>query len=275
MRFRRGAIGLLAAVSVMAACSRKPASIEILPKKVQIYGLERSQRLSARVLDKKGEPVDLSTPTWSSSNQAVVETEAGGRLIAKKAGKTMVTATYGGITAQVPVEVIDVSMIEIAPPNLAITGPAGTSIPLTFTVKDSKQAPVAMKPAWSTTDPKIATISPDGVVTSVAAGTTMVVAKIGDIQGGCDVSVVLRPIARIEIHPATALGRVGESQHFLVTAYGPDGVAIPEVNAVFTSSNPDVAAIDSAGMASCHKAGAATIRAELAGQRAEATLLVN
>lgn len=275
MRFRRGAIGFLAALSVMAACSRKPASIEILPKKVQIFGIDRSQRLTARVLDGKGQPVELSTPDWSSSNAGIVTAEAGGRLVAKKAGKAMVTATFQGITAQVPVEVVDVSIIEVSPPALAITGPAGTAIPVSFTVKDSHGAPVAMKPAWSSMDPKIATITQDALVTSVAAGTTTIIAKIGDLQGGSDVTVVLRPIARLEIRPATALGRVSESQHFQVTAYGPDGVAIPEVAAVYKSSNPAVASVDPSGIASCHKAGATTIRAELAGQHAEATLLVN
>src|SRR5262249_39053398 len=112
--------------------------------------------------------------------------------------------------------------------------------------------------------------SEDGVVTSVAPGKSMVVARIGDIQGGCDVEVVVHAIARLEIRPATALVHVGDSQHFQVTAYGPDGIPIPEVAAAFKSSN-----LDAAGVASGKKAGAAVIRADLAGQSAEATLLVN
>jgi hypothetical protein len=175
----------------------------------------------------------------------------------------------------VPVEVVDVATIEVSPPTLALTGPAGTAVPVTFTVKDSKQKPVDLKPAWTTTDAKIATVNEDAVVTSVAPGQTTIVGKIGDIQGGCDVVVVLRPIARLEIRPATALSRVGETQHFEVIAYGPDGVAIPEVAAVFRSSDPSVASINAAGVASGRKAGAAKIRVELAGQKAEATLLVN
>jgi hypothetical protein len=51
-------------------------------------------------------------------------------------------------------------------------------------------------------------------------------------------------------------------------------LAISEVAAAFKSSNPDVAAVDSAGVALGRKAGAAVIRVELAGNTAEATLLV-
>ena len=52
-------------------------------------------------------------------------------------------------------------------------------------------------------------------------------------------------------------------------------MAIPEASAVFTSSDAAVASVDSAGVATGHKTGAATIRVELAGATAEATLIVN
>ncbi len=207
--------------------------------------------------------------------RAVVSAEPGGRLVAKKAGKAMVTATYESISAQVPVEVIDVATIEMSPPSLSLVGPAGTSIPLSCAVKDSQQRRVDLKPAWSSSDPKVATVSDEGVVTSVGPGKTTILTKVGDVQGGCEVAVSLRPIARIEIRPATALVRVGDSQHFAVIAYGPDGQPIEDIAVVFTSSNPAVATVDGGGVASGKKAGGAVIRGEIAGQKAEATLLVN
>ena len=287
MRSRRSAVWVLGAALVAAACSRKPASVEIAERKATIYGIDHSTRLTARVLDSKGRPVEQTTASWSSSNGEVAEAEPGGRIVAKMAGKTLITATYEGLSAKVPVEVIDVATIEMASPSISLVGPAGTSVPLTCTVKDSHGKGLALKPGWTTSNPKVATVSADGVVTSVSPGTATVIASIGDtkgpgrkaetgeIQGGCDVTVTLRPIARVEIRPATALARVGETQHFEVTAYAPDGAPIPEVAAVFRSSDPSVASIDGAGVASGRKPGATKIRVELAGQFAEATLLVN
>jgi len=277
MSFRRvNAVALPLLVAAAVACSQKPGSIDVAPKKVKIFGLERSQRLTARVLDQKGRPMESGTPTWTSSSPGVAEVEAGGRVIAKKAGKATITATFENVSAQIPVEIIDVQAIDIAPPNLSLVGPAGTSVPLAYTVRDSHQNPVRdIVPTWSSTNDKIATVSSQGIVTSVAPGNVNVVARIGDVQGATEVAVAVRPIARVELRPATALGRVHESQRFQVTAYGPDGIAIPEVAALYTSSDPSVATVDSAGVASCHKAGAATIRVELAGAKAEATLLVN
>jgi uncharacterized protein YjdB len=276
MQVRRVIVGALAALLAVSGCSRKPASIDVAPKKIKIHGIGRAQRLTARILDKKGQPFESGAPSWSSSDPSVAEVEPGGRVMAKKAGNATVTAAVEGVSAQVPVEIVDVQAIEIAPPTLSLIGPAGTSVPLSFTVRDSKQnAVLHTPPSWSSTNENVATISPDGKVRSVGPGTTNVVARIGDVQGACEVLVALRPITRLELRPVTALGRVNESQRFQVTAYGPDGIAIPDVAAVYTSSDPSVATVDSAGVASCHKAGAATIRVELAGATAEATLLVN
>src|SRR5499427_646279 len=179
MRFRSTAFGILAAVLAAAACSRKPASIDISPKKVKIYGIDRAQRLSARILDKKGQPMEPATPTFSASSD-VVEAEASGRVVAKKAGKAMVTASFEGVSAQVPVEVVDVATIDITPPAISLTGPAGTALPVTYAVKDSHQKVLDLKPVWSSSNPKAVTVSEDGVLTSVAAGTSMITGKIGD-----------------------------------------------------------------------------------------------
>ncbi|HVQ54876.1 MAG TPA: hypothetical protein VMT25_06840, partial [Thermoanaerobaculia bacterium] len=93
MRSRRAMVLVLGAVlAVAAACSRKPASIQITvetagkggkrSKDVKIYGIDRSQRLSAQVLDKNGKAFEQTTATWSASN-ANVEAEPGGRIVAK------------------------------------------------------------------------------------------------------------------------------------------------------------------------------------------------
>jgi len=271
-RIRGGVVALVLLAGI--ACSRGPASLDVSPKKVKIYGLEKAQRMTVRVLDKKGQPID-GNPEWTSANGNIVATEPGGRLVAKGAGKTTVTATLGQITAQVPVEVVDVQSIDMATPAFSLLGPVGTTVPLSFTVKDSKGKAVDLKPTFTSHDPKIATVTDSGAVTSVSAGKTTIVGRIGDVQGASEVDVVIHAIARLEIRPATALVHVGDSQHFQVTAYGPDGAPLTEIAAAFKSSNPEVATVDSAGVASGRKAGAAVIRAELAGNTAEATLLVN
>ena len=256
-------------------CSRKPASIEVSPRRVVLYGIERSERLTARVLDSKGEPLEGTQPAWSSSMSEVATVDEGGRVVSKGQGKTTVAVRVAELSVEVPVEVIDAATIDVAPAQATLAGPAGTTFPVTAVVKNSKDQPVSLRPTWNSSNPKVVAVSPDGVITSIANGTAMVTARVGDLQGAMDVSVLIHDIARLDVRPATALVRVGDSQRFEVVAYGPDGGRLENAIARFQSSNPAVATIDGAGVAVGVAAGTATIRVDLAGQAAEATLIVN
>ena len=75
------ACGLLI-LAVTLACSKKPASLEVSPKRVLLYGIDRAQRLTARVLDKRGEALDTVRPAWASSKKEVADVDEGGRVVA-------------------------------------------------------------------------------------------------------------------------------------------------------------------------------------------------
>ncbi len=257
------------------ACARKPASIQVSPRKVLLYGLERSQRLTAQVLDSKGQPIEGGRATWTSGKADVAAVDDAGRVVAKGEGKTKVTATLGEITAEVPVEVVDVASIEIVPGGAVLVGPVGTTLTLAGLVKSSKNRPVPFKPTWKSSDENVVKVSPDGKLTSVGDGKATLSAQLGEVQGAAEITVMVREVSRLEIHPATALVRIGDSQRFETFAFGPDGARLENAIAQFQSSNPAVATIDGAGVASGIAAGTATIHAELAGQKAEATLIVN
>jgi uncharacterized protein YjdB len=259
-----------------AACSKGPASLDISPKKVKIYGLERSSRLTGRLLDKEGQPLTDPGPiVWTSAKPDVVSVDSTGRLVAKAEGTTAVTATYKKLSIKIPVEILDVNVLSVSPVQANLIGPIGTRLNLLLTIKNSKNKPIDLKVAWSSSDDKVATVSQDGVVTSVAPGAVTVAAKIGDLQAISDLKVELKEITRLEIKPATAIVRVGDGQHFEIVAYGADSLPIEGAFAFFESSNPSVATVDGSGQATGLSRGAAVIRARLGTTQAEATLLVN
>jgi len=273
IRVTGAALCLLAVFAT--ACSRKPASIQVSPRKIVLYGIGRSQRLTAQLLDKKGQALESGHATWASSKRDVATIDDAGRVVSKGSGKTMVSANFEGLTAEVPVEVVDAAAIEVIPPQATLIGPAGTSFTVSAAVKTSKNQPISIRPTWSSSDEKVAKVSPEGVVTSVGNGTAAVTAHIGELQGVAEVSVLVREIARLEVHPATALVRVGDSQRFQVVAFSSDGSRLENAVAQFRSSNPTVATIDGGGNASGVSAGTATIHVDVAGRVAEATLIVN
>jgi trimeric autotransporter adhesin len=274
MRLRR-VLAYVCAAGLAASCAKKPVSMDIAPKKVKIYGLERSQRLAGRLLDKDGQPMDTGPITWTSAKPDIVTVDSSGRLVAKKEGKTVVTATYGKLSLQIPVEVVDVKVLAVSPVQATLIGPVGTRLNLLLTEKNSADKSVDIKPVWSSSNEAVATVSQDGVVSSVSPGSVTVAAKVGDLQAIIDLKVEIKQISRLEVKPATAIVRVGDSQHFEIVAYGSDGLAIEGAFAFFVSSNPAVASVDGSGLATGLSPGAAVIRAQLGGVTAEATLLVN
>jgi hypothetical protein len=274
MRLSGRATGLLLLAAILA-CSRKPASLQVSPRKLVIYGIDRGQRLTVQVLDNKGEVLENARPTWTSAKAEVAAVDESGRVVSKAEGKTTVTAQVGEKTAEIPVEVIDIASIEVKPAQATLAGPPGTNFPLSVAIKGSKGQPVSVQPAWESSSPKSLTVSPDGIVTSVANGKAMVTARIGELQGASEVSVLVGAISRLDLQPATALVRVGDSQRFRVVAFGPDGNRLENAVAGFHSANPAVATIDGDGVAVGVAAGTTTIRVDLAGQTAEATLIVN
>ncbi len=264
------ALGLAA-----ASCGRRPTTVDISPKKARIYGIEAAQRLTARVLDKKGQPIDQVSVTWSSAKDSVATVDSSGRVTAKGEGKTTIQAKFEKLSAQVPIEVIDVKTIDIAPNALRLVGPPGTQFPLAINAKNSKGKPVEASVVWSSTKPNVASIDAQGVVTAVAPGVTTLVAKLGELQTACDALVSFHDLARLELRPSTAIVHAGDLQKFEVVGFGADGKAIEGLSTVFSSSDPAVAKVDLQGEAVGVGPGTATIRASLGNLTAEATLLVN
>ena len=270
-RYLRGIVFLMLA----AACSSKPAAIDVSPRTVKIYGLKKVQRLTGRVMDKKGVPLRAGAIQWSSSKSDVVTVDGSGKLQSLKEGRSIITASFEKLSAQVPVEVVDVEAIEIAPGSAHLVGPTGTTIALTAVVRNADGKPVSRPMSWTSSKPAVATISGEGTVTSVGPGTTTIISRIGDIQGASEVIVTVGEIVRLEIQPTTALVRVGDSQQFAIVAYAPDGKAYAHGAAVFQTSDPAVATVNGGGSALGIAPGTAIIKASVAGVSAEATLLVN
>lgn len=271
----RAALCLLV-LAFAPSCSRKPASVQVTPGKVVLYGVERGERLTARLFDQKGRPLEEGEKAWwYSSKPEVAAVDEAGRVVSKGAGNATIKVVIGDVSAEVPVEVVDAALMEVLPGQATLVGPLGTNLPITAVVKSSKGEPVALAITWASSDEKVVTVSPEGLVTSVGNGKATVTARVGELEGATDVTVLVQQIARLEVRPSTALVRVGDSQRFEVVAVLPDGTKFENAMAQFSSSNPSVATIDGGGVASGVGPGSATIRVDLAGQTAEATLLVN
>jgi uncharacterized protein YjdB len=270
------AAALLALGFLSAACGQKPAEIRLKPAKLSVYGLARVASFSADVVDKKGEIIAGKTITWESSNPKVATIDATtGAVKTVSAGKTMITARLAEppLEAKAALEVLDVAIVNVLPAKTTLAGPAGSTFPLTLSVKDSKGNAVEMKAVWSSAAPKIATVDASGVVTSAAEGTASIKALVGDVSGVADVLVVFRTIETLEASPLNIPLKVGELTRVTLVARDPQGKPIPDVAATWTSSDPHVATC-SGGAVLGIGPGSATVRAVCGAKSAEVSVIV-
>ena len=141
---------------------------------------------------------------------------------------------------------------------------------LTVQVGETKMINVTVSPAnaedkkviWTSSDSSIASVSVDGIVTGVAAGTASVKAISDDrgITAVCIVTVVPRAVTELSIEPAELTLKELEKS-ILNVKITPENVLNKSIE--WTSSDPEVASV-SYGVVYALKAGEATITAKSA-----------
>ena len=114
---------------------------------------------------------------------------------------------------------------------------------------------------WSTQDPTVVTVSQDGLVNAVAAGTAQIAASSGGQSRTIAVTVAQKPIALVRIAPPAATVVTGQTFQLQGEALDGDGNVLPNRLLEWSSTQPTVATVNSAGMVTGVAVGQATISA--------------
>jgi uncharacterized protein YjdB len=268
---------VFASVPLLAGCRAKVASLEATPRRLAIYGTEQSKEITVRALNGKGSAAAEIPPlTWKSSNPDVVEISGNGHVVPKAPGHAIVTAQSGNLSTSVSVDVVDLSKIELAPALLRLVGPKGTAAKYELTGKNAAKKPAAVPPvSWLLSNPAVVSISPDGTVTSLSPGKTLITAKVGDLVAESELEVDIRTVSRIELRPETAILHVGESQKLSVIAYDENGLPIADAGAQLSSNVPDIVRVLGDGTITGLTSGTAVVTAAIGDRIAQATVLVD
>jgi len=138
--------------------------------------VNESKQVKLTSTDILGNKLDVTDAAeWSSSSQTIVEVN-GGLINALAAGKTSVTAKYGGKTVTIAVDVGAIRKLEASTEMLTMQSGMDHSIQLTAFLPDGRTKDVTSQAEWSTGNPKIASVS-QGKITAIAAGKARVTAK--------------------------------------------------------------------------------------------------
>ncbi|MBE6774148.1 MAG: hypothetical protein E7544_07980 [Ruminococcaceae bacterium] len=197
--------------------------------------------------------------SWSSSNPGVATVSSTGKLTAVGVGTTTITCKatdgsgkYATCTVTVGKLVSDVKL------NCkTINWPVGKSASFKATVSPSNAA--NKKLSWTSSNPKVATVSSTGKLTAVGAGTTTITCKATDGSGKyatCKVTVKAVKVTGVALNAKTINWPVGKSASFKATV-SPSNATNKKLT--WTSSNPKVATVSSSGKLTAVGAGTTTI----------------
>jgi uncharacterized repeat protein (TIGR03803 family) len=165
--------------------------------------------------------------------------------------------------------------ITVTPENASVA--AGLTQPFSATghYSDGSSADLTSTATWQSSVGTVASVTNAGLAQGLTAGSTTISASQDGVSGSASLTVTAPVLQWITITPATASITPGQTQQFTATGtYSDDSTADLTDTAMWQSSNPGVATVNTSGLAMGIAAGTATITATQDGKSGSATLTV-
>ncbi len=213
----------------------------------------------------------MITPAGASAPAGVVYHPAmprsSFRLLALAIGATS-WACHGSPTTAVP----PAARIVIAPAAASVE--IGAVQVLTDTVYDGSGQVLDLPVTWNSSEPDVATISPDGEVVGLAIGEVVITAKREGITGTATVEVVPAAVASVVVTPTP--DTLVPPQTLQLTAALADARGVPLTGRVvqWATRDPFTADVTAGGLVTAVSPGATYVVATSAGQTDSALIVV-
>ena len=215
--------------------------------------------------------------TFASASTDTATITAGGLALGKIVGTTQISATAGTLTASTLLTVTPATLLSIAvtPQNPIIPVAATRQLAVIATYSDNSSADVTASSTFVAVTPAFASVASNGLVTGVAAGSSVMNVSFSGKAASTTVTVPALTLSSIAVTPATASIAVGGTQQFVATAtYSDNSNAIITNSATWTSGTVATATVLNTGIATGSTAGTSTITAAAGGQSGSALLTV-
>lgn len=184
------------------------ATVEIAGATRPLASIGESFTLTPTGKSGKGKAVGGVSFTWSSANPSVA-TVSDGVVTAVGNGTTAITATVGSVTGTAQVTVQQVAtqvVITFSSDTIKALGDTARAIATTRDARGAAIGPVTAQ--WTSSNPAVATVDGNGVLTAVTEGTTTVRGINASLQGEKTVTVRQRA-ARLVFTRQPAGARAG------------------------------------------------------------------
>ena len=238
------------------ACDSSTAPLEPVfavsittPQTTLVVG--QTTQLSALPISSQGAVLPDRDIVWSSSSESVARVSTSGLVTAAGPGSVTIFAESEGIRGEAPLTVtpVPINAIAVAGPSGPL--PAGTTATLTATAMDAAGAVLTGREfTWTSSDDKVARVSPAGVVTALMPGAATITASSGGKFGTLTVNVVAGPPASIVITPQSPVMYPGSTRLFAASIRDAAGNVLPSATVTWASENETRATVDQSGVVS-------------------------
>lgn len=208
-------------------------------------------------------PEAETTLTWSSGNPAIVSVDETGTITGNQEGEAVIYCTAeNGVMAQSTVTVRKAVPTAITLSNTMLELTLNNYTYLTATIEPEAAANTRLQ--WTSSNENVVMVGDDGMVVGLAEGWSKVTASTTDgsnLSANCMVHVVAaqkQMALGIKVEDSPVVVKPGSSVT-LVPLFLPLGVNGDEVT--WSSSNPDIAFVDTEGKVSAIALGETTITA--------------
>ena len=247
----------LSTTCIVTVNERKASSISLNKTNLSL-NVNQTAQLIATIY-----PNDAANKTviWNSSNDAVATVSNNGLVTGVSAGTATITATTTdgtNLSASCAVTVTIIPATSVSLNKTSLTLDVDDTYTLVASVLPSNASYKTV--SWASSNPEIAKVSSDGLVTPVAHGNTVITATTIDgsnLSASCQVTIVKR-IKGIALNESNLTLTLPETAQLIATIT-PSDATTPTLT--WTSSKPSVATVDSNGFITSVGVGTTTIKA--------------
>ncbi|HEY3220376.1 MAG TPA: Ig-like domain-containing protein [Gemmatimonadales bacterium] len=250
------------------------ATVVVTPSAASV-AVGQTVQLQATPLDSGGNPLSGRVVTWASTNPGVASVNGTGVVSGLAPGVATVTASCEGQTspAAITVTVVPVALVSVSPASANVI--VGQTAQLTATPKDANGNPLSGRTVtWATSNPAVASVSGNGLVTGGATGTATITASSEGQNGTAAITVTLAPVASVSVSPASATVMMGQTVQLSAIPKDANGSPLTGRVVTWASSAPAVASVSAGGLVTGVAAGTATLTATSEGKSGTATVTV-
>ena len=240
----------------------EPTTITVSPATAELAALDATVQLSAEVKDQNGQLMAGATVIWASSATAVATVSGSGLVTAVANGTATIAATSGEASGSATVTVAQVvSSVAVAPDTATVV--EGDTLRIAATATDANGHVVtAAEFMWASGDTLVAVVDTSGLVTGVGAGLVQVTATAAAITGRGALTVVAPVPTTVAVTPDTVvLTALGHSTQLTAEVRDQIGRAMDGVPVAWSSADTTVAVVDTSGLVTAVRNGAATVTA--------------